>query len=146
MSVIAYRDGIICCDGRMTISDMIVTDQYKKIAKIDGAIGGFVGDAEEAAALLRWFKDGANLGDIPNNKASGIIVLDRTLKKKKTVEIIQIEAGGYFELPDGYYARGSGREVALGAFYAGASAYDAVEASIKVISSTGGEIFVEELW
>lgn len=146
MSIVAYRDGVIASDGRMTISDLIISDGFPKVAKIGGAIGGFVGDAEHVAELLRWFNNGANLQDIPKNKGSGIVVFDRTLKKKKAVQIIQVEEGGYFEVRDHYYARGSGREVALGAMWMGASAEDAVNASIACVNTTGGQIFVEELW
>jgi 20S proteasome alpha/beta subunit len=130
----------------MTISDLIISDSFRKVVKAEGMIGGFVGDAEHVAELMRWFKEGADLENIPKNKGSGIVVFDQTVKKKKAVRIVQIEEGGYFEVPDHYYARGSGREVALGAMYMGASAVDAVDASISLINTTGGHIFVEELW
>lgn len=146
MSIVAYRDGIICSDGRMTINDMILSDSYKKIVKRDGAVAGFVGDAEHCAALMRWFTEKFDLNTIPQNKGSGLVILDRTIKKKKAVKILMIEEGGYFEVGDDFYARGTGREVALGAMLMGATAYEAVEASIKRINTTGGEIYVEELW
>lgn len=147
MSVIAYRDGIIACDGRMTIEDMIVTDSIKKIAKGDGVIGGFVGDADGMGENLRWLEDtNGDFEKLPKNKASGIVIFDRRLtSSSKEFELFMIEEGSYYVLPDGYYARGSGREFAMAFMDMGLSAKEAVRMTIKRVTSTGGKIFTEKL-
>lgn len=149
MSIIAYRDGILACDSRMTSGSAILTDSCKKIAKGPNVVGGFVGGAEELGEYLRWVTEGAVFANIPSGEGTGFIVFDRSIKKKKIAQLFIINKNKFLELqlnPWDYYADGSGYKAAFGAFYMGASAEDAVNAAIRHDNDCGGLIHIEELW
>lgn len=137
MTVIAYRNGIMASDSRLTNGDQIVPGGYSKIRRLeDGTLIGGCGDVVAIEALFEW------------------AVGDRKVKPPKVCRdadmimvspdgtITQMEGRYPYSVRDtgGYYAQGSGGDVALGAMHHGASAVDAVKAAIAHNAACGGEV------
>ncbi len=150
MSIVAYRDGVIACDGRMTSGSGIISDNVRKIAKGPKVIGGFCGGAEELGPYLKWIEDGAVFNKLPKGEGTGFVVFDRRVKKNsREIELVMVNKMNYMRLPLtswDYYADGSGFKAAFGALYMGGSAEDAVNAAIRHDNDCGGVIQVEELF
>ena len=129
MTTIAYRDGILVAD---TVANRggLLTGGITKIFRLDdGRLFGAAGGAGYNGAFLRWAAAGCK-GDPPEAKAednswdTGLIFLPDG-------ELIIYEPGGHFSQRPPYYAIGSGKEIAAGAMWAGASAEQAVMAAVE---------------
>lgn len=135
MTTIAYRHGILAADTRMIHGSAIIAENIIKIVRRDdGAMCGGAGDCAWVQAFHRWFLDGEH-DDPPvvEENSKGVIV-----KKRKPIEYF--EPCGTVEFRAPYFAFGSGKEFALGAFWAGASAADAVRAAMQFDPGTGGRV------
>lgn len=139
MTVIAYRAGIMASDSRLTAGDHIVPGGYSKIRRLpDGTLIGGCGTAVGIEALFEWAVGNRKLKPPKVCKGGDMLMVspDGT--------ITQMEGRYPFTLRDtgGYYAQGSGGDVALGAMHQGASAVDAVKAAIAHNAACGGEVQV----
>lgn len=133
MTVIVYKKGIIGADSAVTYGDAIVTRDAQKIARSPtGVLGGASGGASFLREWVSWIEHGA-FGE---------------LKVPKDSTAMLIREGGIIEVHDedghsvhgkDFYAIGSGREIALGALYMGATVKQAVEAAVKFNIYCGGK-------
>ncbi|WP_029083427.1 hypothetical protein [Bradyrhizobium sp. th.b2] len=137
MTTIAYRAGILAADTRMIQGTAIIAENVVKIVRRDdGALCGGAGDCAWVQAFHRWFLGGEE-GDPPivEDGDKGVIV-------KKPGPIKYFEPGGTVEFRAPYFSFGSGKEFALGAFWTGATAKEAVQAAMHFDPGTGGRVMV----
>lgn len=144
MTTIAYKDGVLAADAIMCSGGVLIGNAEKITRRDDGALAGGAGDASYVSAFLTWFKDGeqgpppeAREGEHSFDRA---IIIRPTGAIEKTIEVY--EPRGRFPVRAVYYAMGSGKESALGAMYAGASAEMAIHAAIAHDPHTGGDVRV----
>lgn len=161
MTVIAYRDGILAADTLVVTGYARFEAAGCKIARLHDkngraiALAAVVGDEVESAAFLQWADE---LASAPNG---GTDVLSRDaprighptdggvsskglliLRDAPNMVLIHTHAGmaRRFLGTGGYFADGSGAEVALGALYAGVDALTAVRAAILHSHGCGGVV------
>ncbi|WP_316235043.1 MULTISPECIES: hypothetical protein [unclassified Bradyrhizobium] len=132
MTTLAYRDGELATDSRITIDNMIVSDRRKKVHRLrDGSIVAWSGSVQDANVLLRAMR---KREEMP--KLAEISALQ--LKPDGTLWLYEGEA--WVKQDPGYYATGSGSPYAFAAMDAGASAKEAVRIAIKRDASSGGRV------
>lgn len=136
MTTVAYRNGALAAD-RQYGNDGVVEGETTKIFRreSDGALIGCCGTSSICKRFQRWFLDGEQ-GEAPSLKGDDLH-----------------SAGGFIIRPDGrielhdyfgcvpvsgaFFAIGSGKDFALGAMEAGASAAEAVEIAARRDAHTG---------
>lgn len=135
MTTIAYKDGVIAYDSRVTRGDLITDDDCDKCIERDGVrffLSGALCDYEALVA--------AYFGVAPSGKvdASAIVLDDGNL-----MMVAIDDDDGLWKSPikpDRPYAIGSGTPYAFAAMDMGASAEKAVEMAARRDTSTGGKI------
>lgn len=136
MTVIAWDGHTLAADRRCTRGGTVYAT--RKIHRVHQALIGLSGGSDYCAAMLDWFKRGRPLGDFP-----------ATQKEQDFACAMVIEGGKVWtydrtpypvEMLEPICAIGSGREVALGAMTAGASAADAVAAASRWMECCGNGI------
>lgn len=145
MTTIAYRGGVLAADTAYSNS-WVVDGRSPKIVRLpDGRLGAATGDASFMGLWLRWCEGGCD-GERP---APG---LDKDGETRDTAILVELdgsltvyEGRGSFNYRPEYIAFGSGRGVALGAMWAGATAEQAVRAAIEHDTHTRGSVTVLEL-
>ena len=139
MTTIAYRDGVLAADTRVSTGGIMDCEIIKIARNSDGDLAGASGDAGFSAEFLRWFLGGEKQNTpVPkkeNNPYEGLIF-------RSSGEINVFDEGGVCQVTAPYYASGSGVCIALGAMAYGADAEQAVRMAMKHDVSTGGEITV----
>jgi ATP-dependent protease HslVU (ClpYQ) peptidase subunit len=143
LTTIAYRDGVMAADGRVTIGQLIVTDTCRKITKLsDGALFALAGDDQLEKNIIEWLEEADGGIMPPQGKDFTAILVDTSGNLS-----VFAGSGDRFVPWEGisYAAFGSGADVAYGAMEMGASADQAVAASINRDVNSGGSIQVEQL-
>lgn len=145
MTTIAYKQGILASDSRVTDSETGIYGAIKKINKIDNCLVGGCGNAE----LVAWFLN--NFAGRMFNKTThnpytticnrredefqGLIITPRG-------KIFMVEASLIpFEIKSaGGLAIGSGAAFAMGAMASGKTAAEAVSIAMKFDVNSGGKV------
>lgn len=123
MSVVAYDGRTLAADCQATNVDM--RTRVSKMLKTPRAVLAWVGDHERGLVLADWYCNGAKPEDWP--------AFQRTDKWCRLVAMTPTGLYEYEQEPfaqrvtDRHFACGSGRDYAIGAMAAGASAVRAVE-------------------
>ncbi|EXF95790.1 proteasome subunit beta [Pseudomonas fluorescens HK44] len=134
MTTIAYKDGVIAYDSRITSGTQISYDDYEKCVERDGVQFVITGHTSDYAKLT-----GAYFGE----PATDISASAMAVEDGQVWYIGHDDDTGIWKsiiLADKSYAIGSGSSHALTAMDMGASAYQAVEMAMKRDSCTGGKI------
>lgn len=137
MTTVAYRDGIIAGDSQVTSGDVDV-GRAVKIERKGSVVVGVAGCLAFCQGFLDWFRGGMK-GDPPimrkdDSRAEAIVVYGG--------HVLSRDNDGWDRLRAPYYAIGSGRQFAMGAMAAGASAEGAVRCAIKHDVYSGGEVII----
>ena len=140
MTIIAYKDGVIAADTQTSAGGTIEGHVIKIARNSQGDLAGWCGEAVYGYAFLQWFMadhggtlpDATKTGD-PTNTNRAMIV-----RRDGRVEIY--EHKGFSIQEPGYMAMGSGRDIAFGAMFMGATAVRAVEAAIAHDTTCGGRV------
>lgn len=139
MTTIAYRDGVLAADGRVTDGGhLILTDECKKIRRLsDGSLFALAGDVTHEERIVEILEDMDS--PLPQGKDFTAILVD------PDGNLSTYEGAGDRFLPwyEGFAAFGSGAEVAYGAMQMGATAEQAVVAACHRNTTTGGAIQTE---
>lgn len=135
MSVVVWDGKTVACDRRVNYGSVVASvPGFSKIQRrADGTILATVGDMTKAAYMIRWWAEGAipskwNWNDTDN---ATLIVLYHS------------RATAYYNSPERVpepsapWAWGSGREFAIGAMAAGATARAAVKIASKYVPTCG---------
>jgi 20S proteasome alpha/beta subunit len=135
MTTIAYKDGVIAYDSRMTSRDIVVDDEFQKMFVNDDMnifYCGNVGDLEEFVNAVfndvkveRYLDCESFL--ISSNKLYALDICDNRVRR------ISLRL-------DNHYAIGSGRRLSLAYMDTGMTAEEAVRATCKRDIYTGGTI------
>ncbi|MBW7970970.1 hypothetical protein [Bradyrhizobium sp. BR 10289] len=134
MTTLAYRDGELATDSRVTSGDMIVSDRRRKVHRLrDGSVVAWSGSVQQAELLLRAMRSVKNPKHPKLDEISALhLRVDGTLW--------EYEGEAWVKQDPGYYATGSGSPYAFAAMDAGASAKDAVRIAIKRDANSGGKV------
>ncbi len=130
MSVVVFRDGVMASDSGQWMGS-IRSGTLRKVAKsTSGFIYGACGSSPAVWNFFAWV-DGGEQGDAPkpvceNGEDSFFAMWYRSDKG-----LWMIDGTGAFPVTAPYFALGPSKGVALGALWAGASAADAVRATIE---------------
>lgn len=140
MTTIAYKDGVIACDGRITSDDTILTDSRDKRAVNEDGVQFFVCGKDDATETVvsTW----PNV-KTPHDSWNAFVVDgdDFWLCGSKDGELWKCR-----QLSDEPMAIGSGSDHAFTAMDMGCSAQDAVHLAAKRDTGTGGQIREYKLW
>ena len=142
MTVIAFRDGKLAADTAMYVGDTLRGYMQKIVRGPDGTLAGGCGAVSSCCRFLAWIQAGEPEAFEPEPEESfGALVV------RPGGATFCVDSTGHLTPFDGhgYAASGSGADVALGAMHAGASAEDAVRASIEWNAYCGGTVQVEVL-
>ncbi|BAJ09099.1 peptidase HslV family [Pseudomonas phage KPP10] len=141
MTTIAYKDGIIATDGRITQGGVITDEDAEKRLEVDGIVFWLSGAVCDWKVLAEAYVNGDGMED-QELKVSGL-VLDAD-----GLHFISWDGGIYSEKVnlERPRAAGSGTQFALGAMMAGASAEEAVEAAKALDIYSGGTVRSYKLW
>lgn len=138
MTVIVYKNRILASDSLVTVDDLRLYNTKKIIKTKDGFLAGASGENDFCLKFLSWVdtKRRAKPPKIDDN--SGLMITSDG-------EVRYYSDYGYDIVEDEYIAIGSGQQIALGALYMGATAEEAVAASIKHISNCGYPVQILKL-
>lgn len=142
MTTIAYRDGVLAGDQRTTDDGAIVPGRFIKVFKNDqGWLYGACGDSGPMEDFYRFMAGVVNSIDPKRIPRSGIY---EAIIVSPTSDVFVVEKGFIekYPLDTEYLAIGSGRKVAYGALYMGATPAQAVQAAITHDNCTGGSVNV----
>jgi ATP-dependent protease HslVU (ClpYQ) peptidase subunit len=139
MTTIAYKDGELAGDGRITEDGTVITDKQRKVHRLrDGRLVGWAGSLAGSKRFLKALRD--NPDTLPELKLDvNAIVIARNGK------VSLFEENTWMELKQPHYAYGSGSLIALGAMDAGASATEAVRIAARRDTGSGGRVLTERL-
>lgn len=136
MTTVAYRDGILAADGRVTTKDFIESDNDRKIFRLtDGSLFGTSGDYAGGLQMYRLLFASSKLKkpNLPSISAKIRALLINN-------DIWYYEGGVWEKRKDDYLAIGTGGKFALAAMDAGATAKEAVRVGIKRDIYSGGKL------
>lgn len=143
MTVIAYRQGIMASDSATGVGDMAIGTCRKIVRSSTGFIAGACGDAGEGSRFLEWVLEGGpdfQKHFVPHDHDFGGLFVS----PDGTVRRLGLKGAPYIiEAP--FHAMGIGREVAMGAMAAGATAERAVEIAIQYMDGCGGPVQMVKL-
>lgn len=143
MTVIAIKDRIIAADSSCYASGVYAGVMRKLHPVPDEFGGGWIAGAGSAAvvqlAIEAIQKGGANARPEKNDADFNLI----WLRSDGLVSVVEREAT--FEVMAPYHAEGSGRDIALGAMAAGASAEEAVRIACDLEQSCRGPVVWSKL-
>jgi ATP-dependent HslUV protease subunit HslV len=133
MTTIAIKDGCIAVDSYIGFDGSRCGTAKKLFAVGGGAMAG-AGEYGEILKIVEWAQSGAQDSKRPELKESIVVWL------QSPTEVVEFDRSGKISYDAPFFAYGSGREFAIGAMAAGASAREAVEIASDWSEGTGGEI------
>lgn len=137
MTSIAYKDGMMAGDSRVTFDNTVLPDTGRKVHRLrNGCLFGAAGSAEEIEKLKRTVMRNE---DPPKSKDVSALKVD----PDGTIWCYEGEIWSKVRTP--FAALGSGTIAALAAMYAGADAKEAVKIAIKLDTHSGGRVNVVRL-
>lgn len=134
MTTIAYnhKEGVVAFDSRLSAGGTIITDDYDKSFLIGDDIFIWTGAHHDVHKFKNNFP---NFNDGENLDCRGILIRD------EKAHLFTFEDGNYIECELEYsYCIGSGSDHAYTAIDFGATAEEAILASIKRDLYTGGQV------
>lgn len=140
ITTIAYKDGVIAMDSRVT-GDTVIYGHTTKGKATKDYLAAAAGGLQEVQAFLDWVDAGYKQEDKKKFGLEGREVEIQAIVVDKKKNIYFFEDRLYpFCVNAAFHALGSGTEIAMGAMAAGASAYSALKIASQYDSATGGPI------
>ncbi len=135
MTTIAYRDGVLAGDTRVTRGGYIMPGHFRKIGRSPaGDLVGIAGNCAKADGFLSAIVNGSADPTAPEDGVTALVI-------SPDGQITVHEAAGRFDVTGAaFWAIGSGTSAALGALHAGASAEEAVRIAMLIDNDSGGEV------
>lgn len=156
MTTITSRFGIVAADTQASQWTMKYTDNLQKMVPHTGTkrLYAFTGHIDLFLPSVVWHLNGASIEETcplvstSDNSSSSLIVFTRLKESEKTgqIQVMEYNSLPYPQIRHFEYAAfGSGQQLALGAFYQGAVADEALKAAIKYDRGTGGAMNVFDI-
>ena len=146
MTTIAYKDGVIACDSRLS-NGSEYQEGVRKIGRTDRFLFGYAGRLGGMRPAFDWVldieHDIEDTGDLYKH-ADDLFIDDSegTILLADYAGSVWTMSGGVYmtEHPRGWESMGSGGTYACGAMMHGASAVEAIEVAVKLDVYSGGDI------
>jgi len=143
MTAIAYKDGIVAWDSRMTAGNSVITNNWQKHKRVGHVSVWLAGDASALADMEAWI---LNRSFVFPEQAS----FEALLWDGATMVLVAKDSGqivDFLEVPVAdVYALGSGARYAIGAMDAGCTALEAVKIACNRDTYCGGRLRTKKLW
>lgn len=139
MTTIAYRDGVLAADTRSSSNDCVLSDRHPKIVRRGRVMAAATGTTAMCREFLAWVSGGMRGAPPENPHPSNSEWTYWGLVVSPTGAWV-FQEPGVVPVTSEFYAMGSGRDFALGAMMAGASAADAVAVAMRLDTCSGGEV------
>ena len=136
MTTIAYRDGVLAADRRVSDGHSIIGEDRKIVMGYD-CLAGAGGRADCCEMFIQWVLAGRPDDDLPDIEAGQLHAI--TIEADGQILVWQNIAAP-FPITAPFLAVGSGDEFAIGAMEMGADAKTAVEVASRRDLATGGGI------
>lgn len=134
MTTIAYKDGIVAYDTRITVNNTIIDDDYEKMHEVNNIKFFLTGTVSDFEFMMdSYFKKEGVKNDID----AAAIVIDGDDLYHASID----DDGNFWRFKINkkkHYAIGSGREFALAFMDTGMDSHDAIRATMGRDCYTGG--------
>lgn len=137
MTTIAYKDGIIAYDGRITSEGVIYQDDREKKHELDGLVFFYAGSESDRGIFMESYKTSQNKKDEVLNSIAYVlddgVLYECAVADNKEFWKVKVDL-------DVLQAIGSGFKFAMAAMDCGKTAKEAIEITAKRDIYTGGKI------
>lgn len=138
MTCVAYSAGVIAADSMSVADDFVKHLDSIKVAKRKGHLFGIAGDLYDLDEVIKWYFS-KDRKPIKHYEFDLLVITP-------SGSIHQYDHKGRGDLIQGpFYSIGTGREFAIGALAAGASAEEAVQVAINWSPTCSGKVIVRKL-
>lgn len=155
MTTIAYRDGIMAAEGKMTLGDMVIKLDTEKVFWVNNHLVGVCGRARAINTFVSWLQKQTDY-HIVNSEVGDLVdlippVLEddegyTALVVTPSRQVLMYEGNTPIDMGvDVPMSVGSGSCFALASMKTGASAEEAVKVACELDVYSGGEITVVQL-
>lgn len=141
MTAIAYRDGVMAADTMMVLDEHVKLLNDVKVVSVKGHLIGISGNnCPSNEDFVKWFfgKDKGKAWAAPRSFGAIVVTPDNKIE-------LWDETGACTSLNEEFWAVGSGKEFAIGAMEAGATAIQAVRIAIKRCPTVSGKVIHRKL-
>lgn len=155
MTTIAYKDGIMCSDGRMSLGDMIIKDDTEKVFWVNNHLVGVCGRARAINTFVTWLQKMTDYHIVNQEVGELVDLVPPALEDDEgysalvvtpSRQVLMYEGNTPIDMgSDVPMSVGSGSCFALAAMKAGNSAEEAVKVACELDVYSGGEITVVQL-
>lgn len=138
MTTICYKNGELAADSLVTDNGVHIGLMEKACVLDDGSVVGAAGQAQCTAAFFRWLAAGEPTYGKPKvpQEFEAFRVYPGLRVFNYECDLVPYQWNPF----NGVVAIGSGYEIALGAMYAGATAWEACTIAAQLDRNTGGRI------
>lgn len=155
MTTIAYKDGIMCSDGRMSLGDMIIKDDTEKVFWVNNHLVGVCGRARAINTFVTWLQKMTDYHIVNQEVGELVDLIPPALEDDEGYSALVVTPSRQVLMYEGNtpidmgldvpMSVGSGSCFALAAMKAGNSAEEAVKVACELDVYSGGEITVVQL-
>ncbi len=146
MSTIAYKDGIMACEGQVTLNEMAVMYDFEKIfvedltdnSHVVIGLTGVPSDLPMVISNVRNLLAGKEAEYAPECRA--VVVVVTSDEKSKTENAYIYENSGLLPMKQNFMAVGSGDVFAMSAMHNGKTAIEAVKTACFFDVYSGGNL------
>lgn len=155
MTTIAYKNGIMCSDGRMSLGDMIIKDDTEKVFWVNNHLVGVCGRARAINTFVTWLQKMTDYHIVNQEVGELVDLVPPALEDDEGYSALVVTPSRQVLMYEGNtpidmgldvpMSVGSGSCFALAAMKAGNSAEEAVKVACELDVYSGGEITVVQL-
>lgn len=155
MTTIAYKNGIMSGDGRMSLGDMIIKDNTEKVFWVNNHLVGVCGRARAINTFVTWLQKMTDYHIVNQEVGELVDLVPPALEDDEGYSALVVTPSRQVLMYEGNtpidmgldvpMSVGSGSCFALAAMKAGNSAEEAVKVACELDVYSGGEITVVQL-
>ena len=155
MTTIAYKNGIMVSDGRMSLGDMIIKDDTQKVFWVNNHLVGVCGRARAINTFVTWLQKMTDYHIVNQEVGELVDLVPPALEDDEGYSALVVTPSRQVLMYEGNtpidmgldvpMSVGSGSCFALASMKTGASAEEAVKVACELDVYSGGEITVVQL-
>lgn len=155
MTTIAYKNGVMVSDGRMSLGDMIIKDDTEKVFWVNNHLVGVCGRARAINTFVTWLQKMTDYHIVNQEVGELVDLIPPALEDDEGYSALVVTPSRQVLMYEGNtpidmgldvpMSVGSGSCFALAAMKAGNSAEEAVKVACELDVYSGGEITVVQL-